>query len=182
MGGSGLAVPFRSGGTDTTVCSQLPGVGDDRLIQTYSHAANPNASIPARGLVCCVIKQNLSVTFMKVFQSFPAKSEEAAGHWRSQSNPALTLLSQSPFTVVVNLHVVKNKVVLLSLNRFTFKDISCLIYTLVRSLLTLFLFLRVFWPQSCLPLRLSAALYFRPPELDFWYFTQAQGLHAYMKK
>lgn len=86
--------------------------------------------------VCCVIKQPLSVTSVKVFQPFPAeKSEEAAGHWRSQSNPTVALLSQLLFTAVIDLHVFKNEVVLLSLNRLnntkTFKDVSCLIYTLV---------------------------------------------------
>lgn len=50
------------------VCSQLPGI-DDRLIQTYSHAANPNGSILTSVPVCCVIKQPLSVTSVKVFSS-----------------------------------------------------------------------------------------------------------------
>lgn len=157
---------------------QLPGVGGDRLMQTYSHAANSNGSILKNVPMCCVIKQPLSVTSVKVFQPFPArKSEEAAGHWRSQRTPAVTLLSQSPFTVVMNLHVFKIKVVLLSLNRLQV-DLK----TFLAWFKLWFSFLRVFWPQSCLPLRLSAVLYFRPPELDFWYFTQGPGLHAYMKK
>lgn len=96
---------------------QLAGGGDDRLIQTYSHAADPNGSIVTSVPVSAVTtKQPLSVTCVKVFQPFPAKaSEEAAGHWRSQSDPTVALLSHSPFTV--DLRAFKNKVVFLSLNR-----------------------------------------------------------------
>lgn len=84
-------------GALTRPFGQLPGVGDDRLIQTHSHAANPNGLILTSVPVSCVtIKQPLSVTSVKAFQPFPANmSREDAGHWRSQSNPTVTLLSLS---------------------------------------------------------------------------------------
>lgn len=69
-------------GALTQPFGQLPGVGDDRLIQTYSHAANPNGLILTSVPVSCVtIKQPLSVASVKAFQPLPANmSREAAGH------------------------------------------------------------------------------------------------------
>lgn len=59
-------------GALTRPFGQLPGVGDDRLIQTYSHAATPNGLILTSVPVSCVtVKQPPSVTSVKAFQPFP---------------------------------------------------------------------------------------------------------------
>lgn len=107
-------------GALTRPFGQLPGVGDDRLLQTYSQAANPNGLILTSVPVSCVtIKQPPSVTSVMRFSLF--QCIYVKGGCRSlkisvKSNRDTTQ-SQSPFTVVMNRDVFKNKVVLLSLNR-----------------------------------------------------------------
>lgn len=86
MGGQGWSYLSPECGLTQECVGQLPGVGADRLIQTYSYAANPNGYNLTRASVCCVIRQALCVTSVEVFQPFSEmKSEESAGHQTPQS-------------------------------------------------------------------------------------------------
>lgn len=133
MGGQGWSYLSSQCALTRPCVGQLPGAGDDKLIQTYSYAVNPNGCNLTRASVCCVIKQPLSVTSVEVFQPFPeTKSEEYACHQTPQS---LLLHSQSQWswTLMLAYCLSRKRGCVIEPKQtpgtFTFETNSCLICT-----------------------------------------------------
>lgn len=166
-----------------SVLGAAAAAGDSRLIQTYSSAGSPDGSVRTRSVKLSVLalvedwlgeddgsptvwlifklKLNCFAALCLIFYCGPPA-------WSTTPAHCLCLvLKQLCFTGPTRTPDI-----------FGFKDFGLTEFSFFFCSL---LFLgKIFWPPSPFPPLLFVTLDFGPPELDFWYFTQAWGLQGYM--
>lgn len=181
--GSGGSIPPLSTLQTCLSSGQLPRQGDDGLIQTYSSAGSPDGSVRTRSVKLSVLalvedwlgedegsptvwlipklKQNCFAALCLVFYCGPPAWSATPAHRLCLVLKQLCFMEP---TGTPDIFGSKD----FGLREFSFFFCSLLFLG------------KIFWPPRPFPPLLFVTLDFGPPELDFWYFTQARGLQGYM--